>query len=163
MSIQEEIRAKCIALGMCDKFQSKWENGEQKSVKELCRLFHAGQDFCIEHDFPSVDDILSFGDSPKEYGVYATDGVSKYQTSVVAVGNAVVDVYVSDSVCDITARHNSSIRLHLRGKSLCYVSAHDNCRIFVEEKDNTSRLCMSYWAGTIENENKFDKINHKNK
>lgn len=163
MSIQQEIRAKGIALGMCDKFKSKWGEGEQKSIKDLCRMFHEGQDFCIEHNFPSVEDILSFGDEPKEYGVYASNGVSKYNTSVVAVGNAIVDVFVIDNICDITARHNSTIRLHITGKSLCYVSAYDNCNILVESKDNTSRLCMSYWAGNIQNESKFDKINYKNK
>lgn len=157
--LQDKIRQQAVDLGLCDQYQEEWKS--PLNIAQLCRLFHRGQDFCIKHNYPSIEDIRQFGEEPKRYGVYATDGISTDQSSVVVVGDADVTIVVH-GVSDITARHNSTVRIRLAGDAFCYVSAYDNCRVIVEQKDEKSRLCMSYWSGEICDKEKFDKINYKN-
>ena len=158
MDLQEKVRMDGIALGMCEKFQQEWQSPQ--SVEQLCWMYHRGQDFCIEKDYPTVEDLQAFGAEPKQYGVYATDGVAYNQPHVVVVGNADVSVEVS-CVTDLTVRHNATVRIRIHEGAYCYVSAYDNCHVIVEHKGKGSRLCMSYYGGTVENKEQFDTINNK--
>lgn len=153
----EQLKQEAISRGMCDKFAGEWN---EPDIETLCRFFHRGQDFCIEKDFPSIDTLSKYQGRIEQYGIYTKDGIADNQPYVVALGNADITVDVFD-VTDLTVRHNAMVRLRLHGKCLCYVSAYNDCNVIVENKDNNSRLCMSYWGGTIENKDMFDKITDK--
>lgn len=157
MELHELIKQEGIEAGMCEKYQELWGTPD---LKKLCEYFHRGQDFCIEKNFPRIELLEQYADDIAQYGIYAKDGVSKAQTFVVALGNANVKVEVS-SVTDLTVRHNAVVRVSLYGKSMCYISARDNCKIIIEHKDPESRLCMSYWGGEVQNKELFDKVTIK--
>lgn len=157
MGLQEQIKQDGIKLGMCDKFVEMW--GEP-DIKTLCEFYFRGQDFCIEKNFPSIELFEQHSKEIAPYGIYSKNGNAVSQPFVAALGDAEVTVDVHSST-DLTVRHKAVVVLRLYGKSLCYVSAHDKCKVIVAHKDPQSRLCMSYWGGEILNKEMFDKINYK--
>ena len=157
MELQEQIKQEGIKLGMCDKFVEMW--GEP-DIKKLCEFYFRGQDFCIEKNFPSIELLKQHSNETAKYGLYSSNGHSTSQPFVAVLGDAEVTVDVCSST-DLTVRHNSVVVLRLYGKSLCYVSAHDNCKVIIDHKDPQSRLIMSYWGGEIVGKEMFDKINYK--
>lgn len=162
--IQNELIRTGRELGMCDKFMGRLEAGPM-SRQDMFGLFHAGLDFCIEHNWPSIDFINeAFTDLElSKAGIYKRgDCLSENQKNVVAIGNATVDVYVGNSgVTDIYCRHNSTINLHLGDNAFCYISVHDNGTVNVISKGAGARLCTSLFSGTINQQELFDKIHRK--
>jgi hypothetical protein len=155
--LQKKIKEDGIALGMCDKYRDNW--GEP-DIRDLCRFFHAGQDFCIEHDFPKLELLQEYADDIAPHGIWAKDGHSVDQPHVVVVGDA--DVIVETSiVSSIYVRHNATVRLIINEGAYCYVTAQDNCTVILECKSLLGQVKMSYYSGTIIGEEHFDKINNK--
>ncbi len=157
MELQERIKRDGIALGMCEKYQENW--GEP-DIQGLCRFFHAGQDFCIENNFPQLELLQEYADDIAPYGIWAKDGHSIDQSHVVIVGDADVVVETSE-VTSVYARHNSTVRLIINDGAYCYITAQDNCTIILECKSLLGKVKMSYYSGTIIGEDLFDKINYK--
>ena len=154
----EKIKQEAIAHGLCEQWQNEWGDPD---LKQMCRFFHRGQDFCIKEDFPSIDTIREYQGQIEQYGIFSGVGFSsENQTYVVALGDADIPVVVHGST-DLTVRHNATVHLYLYGKCLCYVSAHDKCHVVVEHKDPESRLYMSYWGGEVVGKEQFNKIHIK--
>lgn len=148
---------------MCAKFKDSWG---KPTTEDLCRRFFAGMDFCIEHDWPKVDTMkeLFDADEAAKYGVYFADGVSKNQEHVCVLGDAEVHIYVpAYGVCDVYARHNSKVHLHIGKKAFCYVSILDNATVFPEDKADGAQIKSSQYGGTIYEPHIFDTIHDKTK
>ena len=161
MEIQEQLKHEAINLGLCKQWQSEWGHPD---TKELCNKFIRGIDFCIKHDWPSVDEIKRIVDIDEiaAYGVYVKDGKSHNQPNVVVMGDAVVDIYVGDyQVCDIYSRHNSTVRLHIGKFAFAYVTMLNDCKVTVVDKHDTAKLKASHFSGTFINQDKFDAIHYK--
>lgn len=148
---------------MCAKFKNSWG---KPTTEDLCHRMFAGMDFCIEHDWPKVETMkeLFDADEAAKYGVYFADGMSKHQEHVCVLGEAEVHIYVKPfGLCDVYARHNSKVHLHLGEKAFCYVSILDNSRLHVDSKADNAVLKASYFGGTIETPELFDTIHDKTK
>lgn len=159
----EELKQDGIAHGMCEKFQNEWKD---PNVEELSRFFFRGMDFCIEHDWPSMDLVREIFDDGElaEYGIFIKSGTARNKTNICTMDNSDVHVYVPDlCVSDIYARHNSKVHVHLGYKAFCYVSMYDNAAVFVDEKDDTAKIKASYYGGVIYEPHLFDMINYKNR
>lgn len=152
-----------VALGMCSKFRDTWGT---PNTAELAHMMFAGMDFCIEHDYPKLS-LLQQLFTPQEteqYGIYIADGTSKGQLNVCVLGEAEVHVYVpANGICDVYARHDSKVHLHLGEKAFCYVSILDHSRLHVDSKADNAVLKASYFGGTIETPELFDTIHDKTK
>lgn len=161
MDQYKDLKEDGIAHGMCQKMQDEW--GEP-NLAQLCRMFFRGMDFCIEQNWPSVEQMKHIA-TPEEaarYGVYYEDGVASGQVNICALGDAVVHVYVpAFGTCDIYARHESNVYIHLAEHAFCYVSIYDNADVSVEEKAHAARINASSFGGTIHNKELFDTIHDK--
>ena len=150
-----------VKLGMCAKFRDSWG---MPNTAELAHKMFAGMDFCIEHDYPKLS-LLQQLYTPQEtelYGIYIADGTSKGQLNVCVLGEAEVHVYVpANGICDVYARHDSKVHLHLGEKAFCYVSILDHSAIFVEEKEEGAQLKASHFGGVINDPHMFDTIHEK--
>lgn len=159
----ERLKQDGIANGMCQKFQDEWQD---PTVAELSRFFFRGLDFCIEHNWPSIELINETFDLSElaEYGIFVKSGVARNKLNVCVLGDSEVHVYVPDlAICDIYARHNSKVHIHLGYKSFCYLSAYDNTSVFIDEKEEGARIKASYCGGVLADKEKFDVINDKTK
>ena len=159
----ERLKQDGIAHGMCKKFRDEWTNPD---IATLCQYFFRGQDFCIEQDWPSMElaHQLFTPEEVAEHGIYITDGESFDQTNVAALDKAEVHVFVKQwGTCDIYARHNSTVHLHLGAGSFCYVTVRDNATVIVENKEPGATLKASYFGGLINEPQLFDTIHDKTK
>lgn len=147
-----------LDLGICEKYREQWVQAHD--LPSLCHYFHYGQDFCIKHNFPSVEFLEKYQGQIEQFGIYTGSGNSIDQREVVALGNANINV-VATAATSITVRHNATVHVQVFGKTLCYISAHDNCKVIIDHRDLNSRVCMSYWGGNIVNKEQFDKITYK--
>ena len=85
-------------MGLCKQWTSEWSDGSSRD--ELVDKFVRGLDFCIEHDWPSVDVMKrDFGDVIQRYS-----------------GNSVGDVYV---------RHDSRACIAVNGLARVHVTVYD--------------------------------------
>lgn len=161
MSIQEELKQQAIEYGLCEKWQREWG---KPTIADLCDKFIKGLDFCIKHNYPTIDYLdRHFKGKVEQYGIYINErAVSHSQLYVVANGDSVVDVYAS-TVCSVYARHNSHIRLYVPAEAFMYVSMFDDCTIEVVEKGDGATICVSLFGGTIKNENMITRIHYKTK
>lgn len=145
----EQLKQDGIAHGMCKQFRDEWQN---PTFEELCWMFFRGLDFCIEQDWPKVETLKEMFDPQAlaGQGIHIVDGQSVGQSNVCIMGDADVHVYVPErKTCDIYARHNSRVHIHLGVGAYCYVTSHDNARVFVEEKLDGARLKASKFGGHL--------------
>lgn len=152
-----------IRLGMCEKFRKKWD--DNTTLDDLCQMFYAGQDFCIEHNYPSIEQILSLDEKILEnHGIYAS---GKHQVNTcrktIILGNADVELTVPDyqEVLDIYVRHNAHLTLSMGKYTYAYISIFDDASVSVVNKGIGARLCASQFGGNIRDEELFDKISKK--
>jgi hypothetical protein len=161
MKTFDELKEQGIGIGMCQKFRDEWTN---PNVAELCSYFFRGMDFCIEHDWPSLDDarqLFSPGELA-EHGIFIADGEAIGLSDVAALGISDVHVFVLDGgTCDVYARHNSTVHLHLGTNSFCFVTVRDEASVLVENKNFGAILKASYYGGTIQEPHMFDTIHNK--
>lgn len=158
----ELLKQDGIAIGMCQKFCDMWTN---PTTDDLFRMYYMGMDFCIEHDWPSVEKLKELYDTStlKKHGVIVSDGDVVGMHKMAILDNAEVHIHVpAYGMCDIYVRHNSKVHLHLDYSSFCYVSVYDNAKVVVEEKRDHARLGCSLFGGSIGQKDLYDKINRKN-
>lgn len=166
MSVQKELYEQAIALGMCNDFKEHWDKyGEDITLAQLCDMYHRGLDFCIKHDFPSVEfmDKHLKGEIEK-YGIYVnvkdSDGAHD-TTNIVINGDSEICVKAVGKTIDITVRHDSTVIIEAHENAFVYVSMYDNSRLIVRYKDSSSRICVSHFGGTIETPELVDKVYKK--
>ncbi len=162
MDIQEKILKAGKAAGMCKQFQGELLSGE-KTIDELCSMYHRGLDFCIDKHFPSKEIVALF--NPVDLarnGIYydTIDYDILNQKQIVVNGKSDVDIYV-DNISDIYVRDNSKVRLHVRDGAFVYVTLRDNAKVSVVMREANTRICASLFSGTIVNDEQFDVINRK--
>lgn len=164
MSTQEYFKRQAIQLGLCQQWQDEWGTPD---VDALCDKFIRGIDFCIKHNFPSVGEINSSfkRDDLERNGIYTQPdikSISKGQKNVIAMGNAMVDVYVPDySICDIYVRHGANVNLHVGENAFVYITMRDRGRLNVVSKGSKSKIKVSSFSGTIANPEMIDTIHYK--
>ena len=164
MKIQQLILENGTRLGMCQKFQSELLS-EEKSIDELCSMYHRGLDFCIKHNFPSRDIICQFRrDDLARNGIYYD--VDNYdivnQKHIVVNGKSDVDIYVR-SISDIYLRGNTKARIHLSDNAFAYITLYDESQVSIVFRGKNVRICASVYSGRIINDDQFDRISYKQK
>lgn len=159
MTIQEELKRQAVELGLCKQWQDEW--GEP-NIAQLCDKYIRGLDFCIKHNYPSIDYLdKHFKGKVEKYGIYINEEAeSVNQPDVVCNGNSNVRIK-TNGVCDIYVRHNSEIHITTIGKAFVYVTMLDDSKLFIDSKDEMSRICVSQFGGTIETPNLVDKVYKK--
>ena len=107
--LQERYKKEAVGLGLCKQWTDDWGTPDQI---QLIDKFKRGLDFCIKHNWPTVEDIQkNFPDELlKSQGIYVSNGTSVNQEEVIVMGAAKVIVKTS-CPCDLTVRHNSTDNL----------------------------------------------------
>lgn len=162
MELQEQLKQQAIALGLCEQWQQEWGTPDTAA---LCDKYIRGLDFCIKHDYPTVEFMQQhFKGKVEQYGIYINDktAVAHNQRNVVLNGDSDITVEVdSGHQSDITVRHNSTVRLIVGNKAFVYVSLHDNSRLIVLRKGTDTRIAVSHFGGTIATPELVDKVYKK--
>lgn len=161
MDLQEELKQMAIENGLCEQWQREWGT---PTLKELCEKYIKGLDFCIKHDYPSLQYLNEhFRGKTERYGIYINEEAYSWcQRNVVLNGKSRITVQ-TNTVTDITVRHESVVCVEAYDDAFVYVSLHDNSRLVINHKDENARICVSLFSGKIDNPELVDKIHDKNK
>ena len=99
MKLQEELKQMAIVHGLCAQWQREWGNPD---LAGLCDKYIRGLDFCIKHDFPSIEYMEKhFRGKVEDYGIYINDDmVSVNQKNVVIIGSSIIikEVTIEDKI-----------------------------------------------------------------
>lgn len=135
--LSARMRKEAVGLGLCGKWQEKWT--KDTDVDGMLDMFVDGQDFCIKHDWPSVDVLKKYGGGRlRAHGVYADEEFeARNVRTVIAVGGCKGMVTADDrQVTTVYARHGSKVRIEAKGEARVFVMLYDEAGVEVESKDN---------------------------
>lgn len=161
MELQEKLKQEAINLGACERGIESW--GEP-NLRDLCIKYFKYQDFCIEHNWPTLDEFKSVDqDELAKNGIFVQNARKADGMADMAVmGDAYVDIHVTRP-CNITILHNGDVLLSVDEGVLCYVSMYDEAHLSVNKKVKGGRVAVSYWGGVIEDHELVDKVYYKTK
>ena len=136
MNIGEELKGKAVSLGLCEDWTKDWKNSH--SPQELIDKYISGLDFCIEHDFPSVEYIRkNFTKGLLEENNLFVDSefdIENSQKICVINGNSNGKISFSGlSTCDLYVRHESSVEISASGLSKIFVSVYDKAKVNIKQ------------------------------
>ena len=149
MNISDKYKSKAIALGLCDQWKGEWK--DNSSREELVEKFVNGNDFCIMHNFPSVQDMKNdFGDILNNFGVYADQNIQvKNKDFIMLCGKCEADIVVEDVFCDIYIRHDSEAKISVSGSGRAFVRMYDNSYVDITSKMGGRAYVYDYCGATI--------------
>lgn len=161
MELQEQLKQEAINLGACEKGIASWGDPD---LGELCRKYFEYQDFCIQHNWPTVDEIKTADQYiVRKHGIFVNGKEIVHNLKdIVVMGDAEVTVHAMIP-CNVTVRHDGFVRIFVEEGVLCYVDMYDNSSIEVCYKETNARVAVSYHGGKIKNEEMVDKIYYKEK
>ncbi len=149
--LNRSLRSSAISLGLCQQWQSEWQS--DKTPDELIRMFRRGQDFCIAHDFPTLETIRAcFSPSDLERnGIYLDadlDTDTDSQSSDPENPHATTlqnGTYIFLGTCRGTVRFPrwSAAILYVRHDSHLHIEAGDFSRIQIHLYDTATALPAS--------------------
>lgn len=135
MTVSEELKAKAIGLGLCVPWQEGWGT---PTKEELVAKYIKGLDFCIEHDYPSVQYMKQHFDGiMQKQGVFADDMVDEHISTpirkiVVLNGSSCGNIKCSGySVVSIYVRHTSKVNIMAEEHSNITIFVYDSARVIV--------------------------------
>lgn len=135
--LNSELRGHAVSYGLCTQWQGDWQNN--KSQQELIEMYIRGIDFCIEHDYPTVEYIKGnfdrsllhqnhiFVDEPVtggDNGVYVLNGKCSGKFS-----------FSKFTAATLYLRHDSELTLEVEGCAKVFVSVYDRAKLHVRQSD----------------------------
>lgn len=123
------LREKAIGEGLCRQWQSEWNRDMDKD--ELVEMFQRGQDFCVEHDYPSLDFIREnfTEDELARNNVYLDFPVSG------RIGNGTY-IFLGECGGEVRVRRWCAATLWVRHECRIKVVAEEFSKVFIRLYDN---------------------------
>lgn len=159
--LSARMRDEAIGLGLCKQWTEEWGDAGKHA---MCEKFIDGLDFCINHNWPSVDVIKNeFGDVMHEYGIYADESVNiDGEGTIVLNGHCEGSIGVTDtSVGNIYVRHSSEARINVKDYAYVHINVYDNASVVVS-CEATARCFVYHYGGQVKVEGKHVVIRERN-
>lgn len=149
-TLSDICKEKAVSLGLCDQWQQEWEDNSSKEV--LIEKYLRGIDFCLKHNYPSVDFIKEkFGETINSFGIYADENALIVNSHMsVLLGDTNASVLMQGIVGEIYVRHQSVLELVASNNAKVWVNTLDftTVRIWCDE---TSKVFLhNYGDAKIE-------------
>lgn len=144
--INKELRTEAVLNGLCMQWQSEWV--EDKSQDELMEMYKRGIDFCIKHDYPSLEWVEKNLDkcTMNNHNIFLNDFlfcVSGGSGSFVLNGECSGIMEFSDiDVATVYVRHESHIHITCSGNSIVHIVLLDNATLDVDQRENSKVVCI---------------------
>lgn len=150
-ALNKELKEKAISLGLCEQWQHEWKS--DSNYFELLDKFKRGQDFCIKHDFPSLEFFRDCNEA-KPYlepnGVFL-DELPSYSSSrlendtYVCLGECEGDMHFGRwGTAVVYLRHQSKIRIIADEFSKISVRLYDDSSVIIDSDSSASVRVFDY-------------------
>lgn len=164
MEVVEQIKRDGIQYNLCRLYQAKLK--QDLTVKDLADLYFRGMDFCVEHDFPTVQFMKEhFKGRSEQYGVYVEDQAvkSRNQSHVVMIGDCNGELeYDGFSVSRVYIRHTSKAKIMVLGYANLSVDIYDNAQLAIAVAGSKAKVLVNVYGNAKIHSTGKVKINYKN-
>lgn len=133
MELKKQLKQDGIAKGLCSQYQGLIDRSQ--SIEALVRLFIRGIDFCIKHDYPTLEFMRkNFKGKSEPFGAYVDDEIRGLRNvpDVVLNGDCKAFLeYGEYSVSRLFVRHGSLARIFVSGHAVLTIDAFDHSHLVV--------------------------------
>lgn len=146
----QELKSMATDLGLCFGWRDGWGN---PSLDELCEKYLRGLDFCLLHDYPSVEYMKKHFDGVmQKHGIYVNDAIDlKNPIKIVCNGQTTGTVnYSGYSVGMIYVRHSSRLKVEVYDRAIVNIRIYDNAQVDVLNHSSSARACVILYGGNVE-------------
>ena len=151
--LNKELRNQARSLGLCDEWYKEWQKNESK--QDLIRKYIRGIDFCIMHDYPSLDFARKNFDRRLlcDNGIFLDVMINdKNIPKAILLGNTVGALFYSDDyVGNVYVRHVSNVSIIAKGASKVFVETYENCIVSVKASEE-AKVFVYHHSGEISTE-----------
>lgn len=151
--LNKTLKTQARSLGLCDEWYDAWKKNE--SMQELIEKYLRGIDFCIKHDYPSLDfaranftkDILV------KNGIFLDDYVDAHNVQkLVLLGESKGIVFYNESHSgEIYIRHQSELEVVATEGTKIFIETYEQCKLRVTT-DRFSKVFVYRHGGEVKAE-----------
>jgi hypothetical protein len=166
-NINQYILEKAMAAGICEP--GALEIATAGSVDELLAYYRRGIDFCLEHNFPSNEDLVRLaGGMLAGHGIYVDDEVLVGDADfTVLLGACTGKVSASGfNVSQLFVKHRSTVAVEVVDNAFVVIDCFDDAVVDVSATGKCKVLVNVYGQAqvtTTKADNAIIKIVHKKK
>lgn len=140
----KEIYFKAKKIGMSSTCRQTMK--EDLSISNLCKMYFDGDDWAMEHNFPSIEILREFKGKSEIYGLF-TDyvGMPNNLSKAAFFGKSNVRLtYTGFSVSQLILRHDTDAKIRICDNAKLIINILDNAKLDIECIDNARVEVFSY-------------------
>lgn len=122
------------------------------SIKNLCEMYFAGDDWSMKNDFPKLDVLREFTGKSEAYGLF-TDyvGMPNNLEKAAFFGNSNIQmIYNGFTVSQLILRHKTKAKIKVADHAILIVNILDSAELEIESIDGSRAEIFSYGNGKIQ-------------
>jgi len=151
MELNEYILNKARESGICEPWADRISGAG--NVEELLKMYVAGIDFCLEHNFPSNEDLVRLSTKEQRLGhgiIVDEQAVLNDPSFLVMLGKCESELaYAGFSTSQLFVKHESKAGIAVHGNAFLVIDCFDNSSIKVTATDNTKVLINVYGSSNV--------------
>jgi len=151
MGISELLLKEAIKYNLCQPWQDNWKG----DLDSLMSMYKRGIDFCVEHDYPSLDIIRRYlKGKTEDYNVFidAESEVSVYSDTVIVLGDSKIKLWVADyGVVSLYLLHSAEVTVICGPHSSISVETYNDSKLKVRQTSKVS--VFRYDDSVVEGDN----------
>lgn len=150
MDLNTYVLARAMQNNICTPWAEKISHA--RSVDDLLKMYVAGIDFCLEHDFPSNADLVTLGgDHINQYGIYVDQTIKLTDRPfIVLLGRSSGTVkYSGFNTAQIFLKHNSSSNILVQGNASVIIDCFDDSVLNIEVSDYATAFLNVYVGAQV--------------
>lgn len=132
MDLSELLLEEAIKFDLCQPWINKW----QSDMDSLADMYKRGMDFCVKHDYPSLDILRRYlKGKTEDYNIFIdTDTeTTVHSDTVVVLGDSKLRLWVSDyGVVNLYALHDTEITLFCGMHSVVSIETYNSSKIKIQ-------------------------------
>ena len=160
-NLSDICKTEAISLGLCSQWAEEWEDNSTKDV--LIDKYLRGIDFCLKHNFPSVDFIKEkFGEAASNRGIFCDQSiVRRNDKMLVLLGNCTCSLVMDGRIGEVYIRHGSELTLTAQNGAKVWINALDFSKVKIKTDEQSKVYVHNYGDAEIEKDENVSLVNRK--
>lgn len=126
MELSDLLLNEAIGKGLCQDWQQAWKG----DFPSLMDMYKRGMDFCVKHDYPSLEILRRYlKGKTEEYNIFidSREEVTLFSDTAVVLGDSKLRIWIADyGVLNLYLRHESEVDIFCAPHSIVSVETYEN-------------------------------------